>query len=362
MLNDPIYIGWQHKRIRGQEYDDFVEAFVTAVEQRWPHILLQWEDFAGTNALQILGRYRDRLCTFNDDIQGTAAVTTGTLLAAVNATGIPLKEQTIAMFGSGSAGVGIIDLLVAEMKEEGLSDEQARSRIYAFNRHGLLVEGEEGMRASQLPLARKRADVADWKLSAPGPISLLDVVRNGKVTVLVGVSAQAGAFTEEIVRGVAGNTPRPIVFPLSNPTSKSEAVPADIMRWTEGRALIGTGSPFAPVDVDGKFVPISQVNNSYIFPGLALGILVSRALHVSDGMIMAAAKVLASLSPARQNPEAPLLPPIADSRKVSLLVAEGVAKQAIAEGLAEARDEATLRARLRAYVWDPVYLPYVRVA
>ena len=362
LLNDPIYVGWQHRRIRGQEYDDFVEAFVKAVEERWPHILLQWEDFAGTNALQILGRYRNRLCTFNDDIQGTAAVTTGTLLAAVNATGIPLKEQTIAMFGSGSAGVGIIDLLVAEMKEEGLSDEQARSRIYAFNRHGLLVEGEEGMRASQLPLARKRADVADWKLSAPGPISLLDVVRNGKVTVLVGVSAQAGTFTEEIVRVVAGNTPRPIVFPLSNPTSKSEAVPADIMRWTEGRALIGTGSPFAPVDVDGKLVPISQVNNSYIFPGLALGILVSRALHVSDGMIMAAAKVLASLSPARQNPEAPLLPPIADSRKVSLLVAEGVAKQAIAEGLAEARDEATLRAQLRAYVWNPVYLPYVRVA
>jgi malate dehydrogenase (oxaloacetate-decarboxylating) len=361
LLHNPIYIGWQHHRIRGQEYDDFVEAFVEAVEDRWPHILLQWEDFAGTNALKLLGRYRDRLCTFNDDIQGTAAVTTGTLLAAVNATGIPLKEQTIAMFGSGSAGVGIIDLLVAEMKQEGLSDEEARSRIYAFNRHGLLVEGEEGMRESQLPLARKKSDVADWKLSAPGPISLLDVVRNGKVTVLVGVSAQAGTFTEEIIRVVASNTPRPIIFPLSNPTSKSEAVPADIMRWTEGRALIGTGSPFAPVEVDGKLVPISQVNNSYIFPGLALGILVSRAMHVSDSMIMAAAKVLASLSPARENPEAPLLPPIADSRKVSLLVAEGVAKQAIADGLAEARDDNTLRAQLRAYVWDPVYLPYVRI-
>ncbi len=361
LLSNPIYIGWQHHRIRGQEYDDFVEAFVEAVEDRWPHILLQWEDFAGTNALQLLDRYRNRLCTFNDDIQGTAAVTTGTLLAAVHATGVPLKEQTIAMFGSGSAGVGIISLLIAEMQQEGLSEEQARSRIYAFNRRGLLVEGEEGMRASQLPLARKRADVADWKLSGPGPISLLDVVRNAKVTVLVGVSAQAGTFTEEIVRTMAAHTPRPIIFPLSNPTSKSEAVPVDLMRWTDGHALIGTGSPFAPVDVEGKQIPISQVNNSYIFPGLALGILVSRARRVTDAMIMAAAKALASLSPARQDPDAPLLPPIADSRKVSLVVAEAVGRQAMAEGVAEAADEAAFQAQLRAYVWEPVYLPYVRI-
>ncbi|MGB7547279.1 MAG: NAD-dependent malic enzyme [Terracidiphilus sp.] len=361
LLNNPIYIGWQHHRVRGQEYDDFVEAFVEAVEDRWPHILLQWEDFAGANALLLLDRYRDRLCTFNDDIQGTAAVTTGTLLAAVNATGVPLKDQTIAMFGSGSAGVGIIALLIAEMKQEGLSEEQARGRIYAFNRRGLLVEGEEGMRASQLPLARKRADVAGWKLSGPGPISLLDVVRNAKVTVLVGVSAQAGTFTEEIVRTMAANTPRPIIFPLSNPTSKSEAVPADLMRWTDGRALIGTGSPFAAVEVEGKQIPISQVNNSYIFPGLALGILVSRARRVTDAMIMAAAKALASLSPARQDPDAPLLPPIADSRKVSLVVAEAVGKQAMTEGVAEVSDEAAFKAQLRAYVWEPVYLPYVRI-
>jgi malate dehydrogenase (oxaloacetate-decarboxylating) len=365
-LNDPIYIGWQHKRVRGPEYDEFIEEFVTAVERRWPNILLQWEDFAGVNAAILLRRYRDRLCTFNDDIQGTAAITTGTLLAAVRATGLPLKEQTIAMFGSGSAGIGIGDLLIDAMKEEGLSEQQARSRNYSFNRYGLLVEGCEGIRPGQEPLLRKRADVAGWKLASPasGPcaISLLDVVRNAGVTVLVGVSAQTGAFTEEIVREMAGHTARPIIFPLSNPTSKAEATPADLLRWSDGRALVGTGSPFPPVEVNGKPVRISQVNNSFIFPGLALGILVSRSTRVSDAMIMASAKALASLSPTIQDPGAPLLPPIADCRKVSLVIAEAVAKQAMADGTAEAVDDATLRERLHAYVWDPVYLPYERIA
>ena len=361
LLNDPIYIGWQHHRVRGQEYDDFVDDFVRAVERRWPHILLQWEDFAGTNALDLLARYRNRLCTFNDDIQGTAAVTTATLLAAIHATGLPLKEQTIAMYGSGSAGIGIIDLLIAEMKEEGLTEQQARARIYAFNRYGLLVEGCRGGRPSQQPLMRKRADVAGWQLEGGDDISLLDVVRNAGITMLVGVSAQANSFTEEIVRTMASHTARPVIFPLSNPTSKSEAVPADLMKWTGGRALIGTGSPFAPVEVNGRLVPISQVNNSYIFPGLALGILVSRASRVTDGMIMAAAKALASLSPSRLDKDAPLLPPIADSRKVSLIVATAVGRQAIAEGVATIANASALDADLRAYVWEPVYQPYERI-
>jgi malate dehydrogenase (oxaloacetate-decarboxylating) len=361
LLHEPFYIGWQHRRIRGPEYDEFIEEFVTAVERRWPHILLQWEDFAGVNAAILLKRYRDRLCTFNDDIQGTAAVVTGTLLAAVRATGLPLKEQTIAMFGSGSAGLGISDLLIAEMREEGLTEEQARQRIYAFNRHGLLVEGCVGIRPGQEPLVRKRADVAGWKLPGTGAISLLDVVRNAKVTILVGASAQTGAFTEEIVREMASHTARPIIFPLSNPTSKSEATPADLLRWTAGRVLVGTGSPFGPVEVNGKPMRISQVNNSFIFPGLALGILVSRSTRVSDAMIMASAKALASLSPALTDPSAPLLPPIADCRKVSLVVAEAVAKQAMADGTAEKVDDKTLRQRLRDYVWEPVYLPYERI-
>jgi malate dehydrogenase (oxaloacetate-decarboxylating) len=358
LLDNPIYIGWQHHRIRGQEYDDFIEAFVSAVQRRWPHILLQWEDFAGENALKILARYRDRLCTFNDDIQGTAAVTTGTLLAAVRATGLALKDQRIAMFGSGSAGVGIISLLIAAMKNDGLTEEEARQRIYAFNRHGLMVEGDPALRASQLPLARPRADVERWNVTGPGPISLFDTVRNAKITVLVGTSAQAGAFTEDLVREMTRHTERPVILPLSNPTSKSEAVPADLMRWTDGRALIGTGSPFPPVEVKGRTVRISQTNNSYIFPGLALGILVSRARRVTDGMIMAAATTLASLSPAANDVNAPLLPPIADSRKIGLAVAEAVGRQALREGVAGLEDAVTLHDALRAYCWEPVYRPY----
>ncbi len=361
LLHDPIYIGWQHHRVRGQEYDDFVEAFVTAVQKRWPKILLQWEDFAGTNAARLLERYRDRLCTFNDDIQGTAAVTTATLLAAVNATGVPLSQQTIVMFGAGSAGIGIIDLLIAEMKEEGLSEAEARSRIYAFNRYGLLVEGARGIKESQLPLVHKRADIAGWKLTGGEDVTLLDVVRNAKVTVLAGVSAQAGAFTEEIVREMARHAERPIIFPLSNPTSQAEATPADLLRWTDGRALVGTGSPFPPVEINGKPVRISQVNNSFIFPGLALGILVSQARRVTDGMIMAAAKALAGLSPSRTDKDAPLLPPIAESRKVGLVVSEAVARQAMAEGVATIDDAASLPDRIRAYAWNPVYLPYERI-
>jgi malate dehydrogenase (oxaloacetate-decarboxylating) len=360
-LNDPIYIGWQHKRVRGQEYDDFVEAFVSAVEKRWPHILLQWEDFAGVNASRLLERYRNRLCTFNDDIQGTAAVTTATLLEGVYATGVPLREQTIAMFGAGSAGIGIINMLVAAMQEEGLTAEQARKRIYAFNRYGLLVEGCKGIRPGQEPLLRKREDVAGWKLEGGDAISLLDVVRNAKVTVLAGVSAQAGAFTEEIVREMARHIDRPVIFPLSNPTSQSEAVPADLLKWTDGRALVGTGSPFAPVEVNGKVVRIAQVNNSYIFPGLALGILVSRSRRVTDRMFMAAAKTLASLSPARNDKTAALLPPMADSRKIGLVVGEAVARQAIADGVADGTGEESLKERLLAYVWEPVYLPYERI-
>jgi malate dehydrogenase (oxaloacetate-decarboxylating) len=361
LLHDPIYIGWQHHRMRGQEYDDFVEAFVTAVERRWPHILLQWEDFAGTNAARLLERYRDRLCTFNDDIQGTAAVMTATVLAAASATGVPISQQTIAMFGAGSAGIGIIDLLVSAMKQQGLSEEQARSRIYAFNRYGLLVEGARGIKESQRHLVRNRADITGWQLEGGQDVSLPDVVRNAKVTVLAGVSAQTGAFTEEVVREMARHTIRPIIFPLSNPTSQAEATPEDILRWTEGRALVGTGSPFPPVEMAGRTMRVSQVNNSFIFPGLALGILVSQARRVTDGMIMAATKALAGLSPSREDKTAPLLPPIGESRKVAMVVSEAVARQAMAEGVAVIEVEAALRERIREYMWNPVYVPYERI-
>lgn len=357
LLANPIYVGWQHHRIRGQDYDDFIEAFVSAVQRRWPHVLLQWEDFAGSNASRLLERYRHRLCTFNDDIQGTAAVTTATLLAAVNATGIPLHQQTIAMFGSGSAGVGISEMLIAAMKDQGLTEEQARSRIYVFNHFGLVIEGGRGTRPSQEPFERKRSEVATWQLSGGEDISLLDVVRNAKVTVLCGVSAQPDAFTEEIVREMARHAERPVIFPLSNPTSQSEAAPANLLRWTEGRALVGTGSPFPPVEIDGRQVRISQVNNSYVFPGLALGTLVSKAQCVTDAMFMAAARTLAALSPTLQDKNAPLLPPIAESRNIAFAIAQAVASQAIAEGVA-LENPADLAEDLRAYVWEPVYVPY----
>jgi len=359
-LKDPIYVGWRNKRIRGEQYDDFVEAFVSAVKTRWPHVLLQWEDFAGANAARLLARYRDQLCTFNDDIQGTAAVATATLLSAVNVTGIPLKDQQIAVLGFGTAGIGIANLLLAEIREEGLSETEARKRFYAIDRYGLIVEGGKDIRPEQQPFARSREEVQSWQRSDQNEISLLDVVRNAKATVLIGVSGQQGAFTEEAIRSMAKNAQRPIIFPLSNPTSRSEGTPQDLLIWTEGRALIGSGSPFPAATFNGRQIHIDQTNNSYIFPGLALGIIASRARRVSDSMIMAAAKALVGLSPTRKDKTASLLPPLSQSREVSRIVAEAVGKQALADGLAAVQDEAAFCEHLEAGIWEPVYADYQR--
>lgn len=359
-LDDPLYIGWRHRRIRGAEYDEFVDLFVSAVKRRWPNILLHWEDFAGANAARFLERYRNQLCTFNDDIQGTAAMATGTLLSAINVTGIPMKEQTVVFLGFGGTGHGIAQLIRAAMCDAGLTDQEAGERIYAVDRYGLLVEDGTDLSADQKAFARTRAEVATWQVANPENIGLLDVVRNVQPTVLIGVSAQHGAFTEEVVRTMAKNTARPVIFPLSNPTSQSEATPQDIFDWTDGRALIGTGSPFDPVKINGKEVHIDQTNNSYIFPGLALGIIASHAKHVSDAMIKAAALALAARSPAREDKTANLLPPLASLRSISLDVAKAVGKQAIAEGLAGV-DEAGFAQELAANIWEPVYKTYIRV-
>jgi malate dehydrogenase (oxaloacetate-decarboxylating) len=357
-LEDPVYVGWRHHRLRGAEYDDFVEAFVSAVIERWPHVLLQWEDFAGNNAGRLLERYRDRLCTFNDDIQGTAAVAVATLLAAINVTGTPLTEQRIALVGAGSAGMGIGSLLLTAMKDAGLSDAEARSRFYAVDKHGLLVEGMAGLRPPQEPFVQSRAAVAHWQVEHPERITLLDVVRNAKPTTLIGVSGHAGAFTEQVVRAMAAAVERPVIFPLSNPTSRCEATPADLMKWTGGRALIGTGSPFAPVNCDGRAVSIDQTNNSYVFPGIGLGVLAVSARRVTDEMFMAAARCLAELSPARNSKSARLLPPVSELRSVSFAVAKAVALQAIADGVADPLGYDTIESRICANVWQPVYLPY----
>jgi malate dehydrogenase (oxaloacetate-decarboxylating) len=300
-LSDPVYVGWKHERVRGAAYDEFIEAFVSAVTERWPHVLLQWEDFARNNATRLLERYRDRLCTFNDDIQGTAVVTTGTLLSAVNVTGVPLTEQRIAVLGAGSAGIGVSSLLLNAMIADGLSEREARSRFYLVDRDGLLVEGMPGMLDFQRPFAQSRAALADWRLEQPDQIGLLDVARNARPTVLIGVSGQPGAFPERVVRAVAEFTPQPIIFPLSNPTSRCEATPSDLLAWTEGRAIIGTGSPSPPVVKNGAPVRIDQTNNSYVFPGIGLGAISVRARRISDGMLLAAARALAAASPSKRD-------------------------------------------------------------
>ena len=357
-LANPLYIGWRHERIVGAEYDAFVEEFVDAVVERWPNVLLQWEDFAGSNASRLLAKYRDRLCTFNDDIQGTAAIAAGTLLAAVNVTGIKLTEQRIAVLGAGSAGCGISSLLLQAMIDAGLGEAQARQSFFLVDRNGLLLEGMEGITPAQVPFVQRRTTVSGWTLDKPGQIGLLDVMRNAKPTVLIGVSGQAGAFTETVVRAMAQSVERPVIFPLSNPTSRCEATPQQLIEWTDGRALIGTGSPFAPVQWNGKLMQVDQTNNSYIFPGVGLGVLAVNARRVTDAMFMVAGKVVASMSPTLKDRHGRLLPPVDQLRAVSVAVAKAVAVQAQVDGVADPCDEAAVGARIASIVWEPRYRPY----
>jgi len=358
-IADPLYLGWKNARVRGAEYDEFVDRFVKTVKRRWPHVLLQWEDFAGGNASRLLERYRDVLPSFNDDIQGTAAVAVATVLAAVNVTGVPLTEQRFAVLGFGSAGIGIAELLTQALVKAGLSEAAARRRFYAVDKDGLLVEWAQGVRPEQGGYTQPQSVVEGWKRDAEGRIGLLEVVERVQPTVLIGVSGQPGAFTEEIVRAMARGVERPVILPLSNPTSRCEATATDVVHWSEGRAIVGTGSPFAPVEYGGRTIGIAQTNNSYIFPGMALGIISSRAKRVSDGMIMAAAEALARLSPTRTEADGALLPPLESLRKVSMSVAVALGRQAAQEGLAAVNGEAFVEA-LRANVWEPVYLPYKR--
>ena len=360
-LADPLYVGWRSHRVRGQEYDDFVEAFVSAVTRRWPKVLLQWEDFARQNAGRLLDRYRDRLCTFNDDVQGTAAVAAGTLLAAIAATGGTMADQRIVIFGAGTAGCGIGRLLLRLMVDAGMTEAEARRHFYAVDQAGLLVDDMPGIEDFQRSFTQRREAVADWTLERsdePRRISLLDVMNNAKPTTLIGVSGQAGAFSERVVRAMARGVERPVIFPLSNPTLRSEASPQDLLAWTEGRAIVGTGSPFPRVMRAGQLVKVDQTNNSYIFPGVGLGVLAVGARRVTDRMFEVAARTLASASPAKTDPSANLLPPVTDLRRVAVLVARAVARQARAEGLCDPLDDAQIDARIDAKMWEPSYRPY----
>jgi malate dehydrogenase (oxaloacetate-decarboxylating) len=356
LLNDPLYLGWRHERVRGPEYDSFVEAFVEAAMRVFPNALLQWEDFAKNNARRLLDRYRDRLCTFNDDIQGTGAVTLAGLLAATAVTGAKLSDQRVVILGAGSASTGISEQLVAALVHEGRTLEEARSAIWLVDSHGPVHSGrmdlDPGKRAFAQPLERAVA----YHLARPDGLTLADVVRQVRPTILIGTSAQPGAFSEPIVRAMAQQVERPIIFPLSNPTSRSEAVPADLIAWTGGRAIVATGSPFPNVSFGGRVFPTSQCNNVFIFPGVGLGVIAAGARRVTDAMFVAAARALSELSPARTDPTVSLYPPLEHVREVSRHVALAVGAEAQRAGLAEPTSVAELARRVDAAMWTPRYV------
>lgn len=356
-LADPLYMGWRHPRITDGEYNDFIHLFMQAIKARWPEVLLQFEDFAQTNAMPLLERYRDELCCFNDDIQGTAAVTLGCLIAASHATGTPLREQRVTFLGAGSAGCGIAEKIIAQMIAEGASEEQARGQVFMVDRFGLLTDDMPNLLDFQRKLVTPRENINHWAVDKQN-ISLLDVVRNSKPTILIGVSGQPGLFTEEIIREMHHHCHHPIIMPLSNPTSRAEARPQDVIAWTEGAALMATGSPFAPVHYQDRTYEIPQCNNAYIFPGLGLGILAAKARRVTDGMLLAASQALAGLSPLATTGKGSLLPPLADIQQVSKVIAAEVARIAQLEGVAPKVSAETLNTRLAAEFWQANYLPY----
>lgn len=361
LLNDPLYMGWRHPRITGEEYADFVDQFIQAVKVRFPNVLLQFEDFAQKNAMPLLKRYREELCCFNDDIQGTAAVTVGSLLAASRAAGSRLRDQTVAFLGAGSAGCGIAEQIVAQMKSEGLSEEEARARIYMVDRFGLLTDRLTNLLDFQNLLVQKSENLLDWEGDNDN-ISLLQVVRHAKPTVLIGVSGQPGLFTEEIIREMRLHCERPIVMPLTNPTSRVEAHPADIISWTDGAALVATGSPFAPVSYKDRLYPIAQCNNSYIFPGIGLAVIATGATQVTDGMLMAASRALADCSPLATDGVGSLLPDVNDIQGVSKCIAMEVGKMAQIEGVAQVTTEDTLSKAIEHNFWAPQYRSYKRTS
>lgn len=355
LLNDPLYLGWRNPRVRGEDYDNFIEAFVTAVTQKFPNVLLQWEDFSKHNAPRILERYRNRLCTFNDDIQGTGAVTVAGLLAASRLIGSKFSEHRIAILGAGSSAFGISDQIVAAMAREGVPLEEARKSLWLSDSKGLVHD----QRALDEPFKKKYAQpferTANWKLDDPSRIQFVDVIRNVRPTILLGTSAQPGAFSEEIIREMARHVERPIIFPLSNPTSKCEATPIDLFRWTNEKALIATGSPFPPIVSDRGLLRVGQCNNSFIFPGVGLGVIASGACRVIDSMFTAAAEVLSEFAPSSKDENGALYPELEEVREISRKVALAVGLEAQKSGLAPATDVATLEGKVARKMWGLNY-------
>jgi len=360
LLNDPVYLGWRHKRVTGDEYDGFVDQFVKEVKKRYPKVLVQWEDFAKPHAAPLLHRYQDQICSFNDDIQGTAAVALGAILSACKAAGEKLKDQKIAILGGGSAGLGIAKLIVQAMKLEGITEQQARRNFYIVDINGLLHTGQDKLEGGQRDFAQDAQSLSSWNVKNPNNITLVEVMQNAHPSVLIGVSTQTGAFTEEIVKTMAKFTPRPIIFPLSNPTSKSEAKPEDLIKWTNGKAIVATGSPFAPVTHEGKQYLITQCNNVSIFPGVGLGVVACQAPKVVEKMFIRAAHVLSHHSPMVKDPQATLFPPLEKLRDVSRAIAIEVVKTAQEEGLVPKTGAAEVEKLIDQKMWFPNYPIYGR--
>ncbi len=359
LLDDPLYLGVKRPRMEGQEYADFIHTFVMALKRRFPRVLVQWEDFSKQKAFDVLDRYRDELPSLNDDIQGTGAVVLAGLLAATRRSQTSLGQQMYLVHGAGAGGVGVARQIVRGLELEGLSTQQARERIFLIDSKGLILKDRKGLEPYKLEFAHEPSRAAGWKVQGSIP-SLLETVKQGKVTVLLGLSGQRGAFDEPVVRAVAENTPYPVVFALSNPTANSEAVPADIYRWTEGKALVATGSPFADVEWDGAPHPVGQGNNAFIFPGLGLGVLLSQARRVTDSMLTAASLALAEYTDSARLVQGGLYPRMDRLRSASRRVALAVLRQAVKEGVATRQLPEDLEALLDREMWRPEFLPIRR--
>ena len=360
LLDDPMYMGWRHERINGDEYFAFVDQFISTIKRQWPHALIQFEDFAQANATLLLKKYQGKLCCFNDDIQGTAAVTVGTLLAACRAKKTLLKDHHIVFVGAGSAGCGIAEQIIAHMLEQGLTEEQALERIYLCSSKGLLTDEMVHLRPFQKKFAQACTKVNSW--STANTISLLDVVREAKPSVLIGVSGQPGLMTQEVIKTLYSHCPNPIVLPLSNPTSLVEALPEDVIQWTNGQAIVATGSPFDPVEFNGQSYPIAQCNNSYIFPGIGLGVVSSGAQRVTEKMFMVASETLADCSPLVKGEGNELLPTLGNIRQVSKMIAFAVGMQAMQEGVAEKVNSPVFKKVIETNFWNPEYRNYRRTS
>lgn len=357
LLNDPMYLGARHERITGDAYDDFIDAFVTAITKKFPGIFLHWEDFGRDNARRILTRYRDQLCTFNGDMQGTGVVALASVLAGANASGVPLNKHRIVIMGAGTAGVGIADQILSALRQCGLSEKEAYERFWLIDKSGLLTT-QSTLLPFQAPYARAHHEVNDWTLADANYISLADVVNHVKPTILIGCSTVTGAFTEEIVKTMAKHTERPIIMPMSNPTTLSEAKPEDLITWTNAKAIIATGSPFPNVRYNEKFYRIAQSNNALAFPGIGLGTIAAKATRVSEDMLWAATNALSECSPMRQDKLAALLPKLSEAKMISKKVAIAVAEQARKEGLATVAEDANLSQLIQQTMWEPAYYPY----